>query len=111
MATPIVTRSDWLKANPPSAMLLDQTLADLAQRVRVGEDFNHVVREFLDEYSLRGDDRLRSEAIVRTPTLPPWRSILRRSTACRAPLGLLSRSGFSTAFGSSATSAAFARSQ
>lgn len=67
MATPLTTRSDWLRANPPGAALLSQTLAGLAQRVRGGEDFQYAVREFLDEFALRGDDRSRSEAIDGRP--------------------------------------------
>lgn len=67
MATPLTTRSDWLKANPPSAAHLSQTLARLAQRARKGEDFHHAVREFLDEFALRGDDRSRTEAIEERP--------------------------------------------
>jgi hypothetical protein len=67
MATPLTTRSDWLAANPPDAERLCQTLAVLAQRVRQGEDFRHTVREFLDEFALRGDDRSRADAIEQRP--------------------------------------------
>lgn len=67
MATPLTTRSDWLAANPPAAEQLRQTLAGLAQRTRAGEDFHHAVREFLDEFALRGDDRSRAEAIEQRP--------------------------------------------
>lgn len=67
MATPLTTCSDWLKANPPSAARLCQTLAGLAQRAHQGDDFHHAVREFLDEFALRGDDRSRTEAIEGRP--------------------------------------------
>lgn len=67
MATPLTTRSDWLKANPPSAARLTQTLAGLGQRVGEGGDFNHAVRDFLDEFALRADDRSRVEAIGERP--------------------------------------------
>lgn len=67
MATPLITRSDWLRANPPGAARLTQTLAGLAQRARTGEGFQHGVREFLDEFALRGDDRSRIEAIEERP--------------------------------------------
>jgi hypothetical protein len=67
MATPIATRSDWLRAHPPDAGRLSQTLAGVARRVGQGEGFNHAVREFLDEFALRGDDRARSRAIEDRP--------------------------------------------
>jgi hypothetical protein len=67
MATPLTTHSDWLEANPPGAGRLEQTLAGLAVRVRQGESFSHAVREFLDEFSLRGDDRSRTGAIEERP--------------------------------------------
>jgi len=67
MATPLTTSSDWLAANPPAAERLTETLAGVSARVRAGESFSHVVREFLDEFSLRGDDRSRSEAIGDRP--------------------------------------------
>jgi hypothetical protein len=66
MAASFTTRSDWLAAHPPEDGLT-QTLARVAARVRRGEDFHHVVREFLDEFALRGDDRKRAEAIVERP--------------------------------------------
>jgi hypothetical protein len=69
MATPFTTQSDWLKANPPGAERLTQTLAGLAQRARMGEDFHHAAREFLDEFGLRGDERSRAEAIKEHPEL------------------------------------------
>jgi hypothetical protein len=67
MATPLTTRSEWLAANPPSGERLTQTLAGVAQRARRGEDFRHVVREFLDEFALRGDNRSRAAAIEECP--------------------------------------------
>src|SRR5258706_8835839 len=69
MATPLTTRSDWLRANPPSAVRLTQTLAGLARRAREGEDFHHAVREFLDEFALRGDESSRTGAIEERPEL------------------------------------------
>jgi hypothetical protein len=69
MAAPLTTRSDWLSANPPAAGELTQTLAGVAARARSGEAFSHAVREFLDEFALRGDDRLRADAIVERPEL------------------------------------------
>jgi hypothetical protein len=35
--------------------------------VRAGEDFSHAVREFLDEFTLRGDERSRLDAIAQRP--------------------------------------------
>jgi hypothetical protein len=67
MATQLTTRSDWLAANPPDEGRLTQTLAAVAQRAREGEDFRHAVREFLDEFALRGDDLSRGESIERCP--------------------------------------------
>ena len=46
---------------------LTQTLAAVAQRARSGEDFHRAVREFLDEFALRGDERSRADAIVEKP--------------------------------------------
>jgi hypothetical protein len=67
MATPLTTNSEWLVANPPAAERLTATLAGVAARTRAGEDFQHAVREFLDEFSLRSDDRSRAEAIIDRP--------------------------------------------
>lgn len=67
MATPLTTHSDWLRAHPPTAEQLSQTLAVVARRTRAGEDFDFAVREFLDEFALRGDDRLRAAAIETRP--------------------------------------------
>jgi hypothetical protein len=67
MATPLTTNSEWLAANPPAAELMTATLAAVATRARAGEDFQHAVREFLDEFSLRSDDRSRTEAIADRP--------------------------------------------
>lgn len=67
MATPLTTRSEWLAANPPAAARLTQTLAVVAVRAREGEDFQVAVREFLDEFALRGDDRARERAIAERP--------------------------------------------
>lgn len=67
MATPLTTNSEWLAANPPPAERLTATLAAVATRTRAGEGFQHVVREFLDEFSLRGGDRSRVDAIADRP--------------------------------------------
>lgn len=67
MATPITTRSEWLRMHPPGPGQLSQTLAGVARRVREGEDFNHAVREFLDEFALRGNGQARSAAIEERP--------------------------------------------
>lgn len=69
MATRITTRSDWLRAHPPGQARLSQTLAGLARRVHGGEDFDHSVREFLDEFALRADDQTRVAAIEERPEL------------------------------------------
>jgi hypothetical protein len=42
-------------------------LAAVSERVRADEGFQHAVREFLDEFALRGDDRSRSDAIAKRP--------------------------------------------
>lgn len=67
MARALTTRSDWLRSNPPAAGDLTQTLAEVARRSNAGEDFRHAVREFLDEFALRADARLRAEAIAERP--------------------------------------------
>jgi hypothetical protein len=67
MAEALNTQSDWLAAHPPAPESLTQTLANVARRVRAGEDFQHAVREFLDEFALRADDRSRAEAIADRP--------------------------------------------
>ena len=67
MAQPLTTRSDWLAANPPPPQRLTQTLTGVAQRARRDGDFRHAAREFLDEFALRGDDRLRAQAIAERP--------------------------------------------
>lgn len=67
MAQRLATRSDWLAAHPPAAERLSQTLAVVAQRTRAGEDFHRAVREFLDEFALRADERTRAAAIVEKP--------------------------------------------
>lgn len=67
MAMPLTTNSEWLAAHPPAAERLTETLAGVAVRVRGGEEFSYAVREFLDEFSLRGDDRSRAQAISDRP--------------------------------------------
>lgn len=69
MATSLITRSDWLAANPPGGERLTVDLAAVARRVRGGDDFHHAVREFLDEFALRNDDRSRAAAIEQRPAL------------------------------------------
>lgn len=69
MAELLNTRSDWLAAHPPAAGRLTATLAGVALRVRAGEDFHHAVREFLDEFALRGDSRAQEEAIAERPVI------------------------------------------
>lgn len=67
MATPLTTSSEWLAAHPPAVERLHETLAGVSDRVRAGDEFGRAVREFLDEFSLRGDDRSRAEAIADRP--------------------------------------------
>lgn len=69
MANPLTTRSSWLAANPPAAGRLNRTLAGVAARIHHGEAFDYAVREFLDEFALRGSDGARSEAIEERPEL------------------------------------------
>lgn len=61
------TVRDWLIANPPRDERFTQTLATVAERVRGGEDLRFVVREFLDEYGMRGRDELRASALDAEP--------------------------------------------
>jgi hypothetical protein len=67
MARQLETRSDWLSSHPPAAGQLSETLAEVARRVRRGEDFRYAVREFLDEFALRAGDQLRIGAIEDRP--------------------------------------------
>jgi hypothetical protein len=67
VATRLESRSEWLSAHPVPEGRLTQTLAGIARRVLGGDDFNHAVREFLDEFSLAGDDRWRENAIAERP--------------------------------------------
>ncbi|MGA8744762.1 MAG: hypothetical protein WB507_02735 [Solirubrobacterales bacterium] len=67
MATPLDTQSDWLTAHPPDPGRLTVTLAAVARRARTADEFRHAVRDFLDEFTLRGDDRSRTEAIAERP--------------------------------------------
>ena len=67
MAHRLTTRSDWLASHPPAPGRLTQTLAGVAQRARSDEGFHPAVREFLDEFALRGDERSRSAAIAERP--------------------------------------------
>ncbi len=63
----MVSGSEWLRANPPADGRLTATLAGVSERVRGGEDFRYAVREFLDEFALRGDDRSRAGSIAARP--------------------------------------------
>ena len=67
MARPLTTRSEWLSSHPPQASRFGQTLATAARRSAAGEDFDHSVREFLDEFALRSDRDSRQEAIAEEP--------------------------------------------
>jgi hypothetical protein len=67
MAKPLTTGSDWLIENPPAAERLNATLAGVAERTRSGEKFTFAVREFLDEFALRGGEAARREAIAERP--------------------------------------------
>jgi hypothetical protein len=67
MARPLITHSTWLTENPPADERLNATLAAVAERVGSGEKFDHAVREFLDEFALRGSDESRWEAIAERP--------------------------------------------
>jgi hypothetical protein len=65
MATRLTTGSDWLASHP--SRRLSASLAGVATRARSGEEFHHALREFLDEFALRADDRARGEAIASRP--------------------------------------------
>lgn len=67
MARPLTSRPDWLAEHPPAAPRAVLTLGAVAQRVRAGEDFQYAVREFVDQFGLRPDDRSRAEAIADRP--------------------------------------------
>lgn len=64
---PESTLSDWLTANPPPDERFTQTLAGIAERVIDGEDLRFAVREFLDEFAVRGSDELRAAALDASP--------------------------------------------
>src|SRR5690349_15640501 len=73
------TRSQWLKANPPSPQRLKLTLALLAGRLREGEDLHYAMHEFLDEFALRLEPSSRVEAIHERPPdtdVPRFEAIL-----------------------------------
>jgi len=67
MARPISTRSEWLASHPPAEGSLRLTLAGVGERARSGEGFNRAVREFLDEFALRGDRDSQAAAIAAEP--------------------------------------------
>lgn len=58
---------DWLAEHPPPDERFTQTLATVAERVGEGEDLRFAVREFLDEFALRGRDDLRVRALTEEP--------------------------------------------
>jgi hypothetical protein len=60
------SRSEWLTANPSDSRLR-ATLALVSERTRDGEDFRYAVREFLDEFTLRGEDVSRAGSIAERP--------------------------------------------
>lgn len=61
------TVRDWLIANPPPDERFTQTLVTVGERVRGGEDLRFAVREFLDEFAMRGRDELRASALDSEP--------------------------------------------
>jgi hypothetical protein len=67
MAQPIATTSGWLASHPPQSDRFSQTLAGVARRAGSEADFRHGVREFLDEFALRPDDRSRAAAVEEEP--------------------------------------------
>jgi len=67
MARQITTRSEWLASHPPDEARFGQTLAGVARRVAAGADLRYAVREFLDEFALRADNRSRDRAIGERP--------------------------------------------
>jgi hypothetical protein len=67
MPQPIVTRSDWLASHPPKSDRLGRTLAELGRLGGSDADFQHGVREFLDEFALRADDDSRLAAVAEEP--------------------------------------------
>jgi hypothetical protein len=67
MAKRFTTGSDWLAANPSRPGRVPVTLAGVAERTRSGEDFQHGVREFLDEFSHQADEIFRADAISERP--------------------------------------------
>ncbi len=67
MAQPIATTSEWFASHPPRADSFSQTLAELARRPGSDADFQHGVREFLDEFALRPDDGSRAAAVDEEP--------------------------------------------
>ncbi len=69
MAQRLTTGSGWLATHPPAPERLTQTLSGVAERTRLGEDFHMAVRDFLDEFALRGDERSRTDAIAEKPPL------------------------------------------
>ena len=67
MVQQFLAGSDWLASHPPAPERLTQTLEGVGRRARAGEDFQRAVREFLDEFALRVDERSRLDAIVERP--------------------------------------------
>ena len=72
MAESPTTSAEWIAAHPPADERFTQTLAGVAQRVLAGEDLRFAVREFLDEFAVRGRDGLRARALEDEPaTIDP----------------------------------------
>lgn len=67
MPKTFTTGSDWLRENARGPFTYD--LAEVARRVLAGEEFLVSVREFLDEFGLRGDNESRLAAISEPPPL------------------------------------------
>lgn len=61
------TGSDWLASHPPAADRLTCTLAAVARCVLAGGEFRYALRDFLDEFALRGEDADRVAAIEERP--------------------------------------------
>ncbi len=57
----------WLAEHPPAEEAFTQTLAGATARVKGGASFQHAMREFLDEFSLRPTDALRLAALAECP--------------------------------------------
>jgi hypothetical protein len=63
------TLAEWLSENPPDSRRFTVTLAAVARRSAEAEGFRVAVREFLDEFAMRPDDRSRLQAVAEPPPL------------------------------------------